>query len=206
MGFATAVMVGLGAMQVGASIASGYAKKNEANYNASLIDQTAPLYDANQALVDTQKGLVEKNKQLELYQTNRQIGQVMGTTRARTAGKGITLSGSPMAIMLDTYKQMEIDKRINQSNYDMQKYNLDIEKYNIAIEKNRALSQAAAYRRQASTSVFTGYTNAFTSALQTGVNYGLYTGGFDTKNYANVSGIGRVNVAPPNYYLRAGKL
>jgi hypothetical protein len=192
MGFATAALIGLGAMQVGTSIASGYAQSREAKYNAALLEQSAGVFDI-------QSGLVEKQKQLEAYQANRLIGQVMGTTRARTAGAGITMSGSPMAIMLDTYKQMEIDKRIGQSN-------LDLQKYNIAIEKSRTLSQAQAYRRQGRTALFAGYTNVFTSALQTGVNYGLYTGSFDTNSYANISGMGRVRVAPPNYYSRAGRL
>jgi len=191
MGFATAALIGLGAIQAGTSIASGYAKSGEAKYNAALLEQTGPFYDY-------QAGLIEKQKQLDLYQANRQIGQVMGKMRAMTAGRGITLSGSPMAIMLDTYMQIEIDKRIGQSNLEMQKYN-------IQVEKSRAMSQAAAYRRQASTAIFGGYTNAFASALQTGVNYGLYSGSF-TPRTANISGMGNVNVAPTNYYLRAGKL
>jgi len=190
MGFATTALVALGVMQVGTSIASGYAQKKEADYNARLLEQSAGMYDF-------QSSLIEKNKQLEAYQINRQIGQVMGSSRAMTAGKGITLSGSPMAIMLDTYTQMEIDKRIGQSNYEIQKYN-------VAVEKSRTLSQAEAYRRQGRNAVFAGYTNAFTQALQTGVNFGMMSGG-SGGNYANTS-MGRVNVAPPNYYLRAGKL
>ncbi len=164
MGFATAALIGLGAMQAGTSLASGYVKSKEAEYNAKLLEQSAGAFDI-------QSSLVEKNKQLEAYQYNRKIGQVIGTSTARTAKAGITLSGSPMAIMLDTYTQMEIDKRIGQSNYDLQKYN-------IGIEKSRTLSQAETYRRQGRTALFSGYTNAFTSALQTGVNYGLYTGAF----------------------------
>jgi hypothetical protein len=162
MGFATAALVGLGAVQVGSSIASGYQQKKEAEYNASLIEQTGPVYD-------TQIALVEKEKELMTYQANRRIGQVMGATTAMTAGKGLEMSGSPIAIMHDTYTQMEMDKRINQQNLDMQKYN-------IGLEKSRAMSQAQAYKRAGKTALFQGYTNAFTSALQTGVNYGIMTG------------------------------
>ena len=192
MGFATAALLTLGALQVGTSIASGYAQKKEAKYNAALLEQSAGLFDI-------QSDLIEKNKQLEAYQYNRIIGQVMGATTARVAKAGITMSGSPMAIMLDTYTQMEIDKRIGQANYDL-------EKYNIAIGKSRTLSAAQAYRRQGRTAVVAGYTNAFIAALQTGVSYGMMSGSFDTKSYANVSGMGKVNVAPSNYYLRAGRL
>ena len=186
MGFASAALLTLGAMQVGTSIASGYAQRKEAKYNAALLEQSAGVFDV-------QTVLVEREKQLEVYQANRQIGQVMGTTRARTAGAGITMSGSPMAIMLDTYKQMEIDKRIEQSN-------LDLQKYNIAVEKSRTLSQAQAYRRQGKAALFRGYTNAFTSALQTGVNYGLYSGAVKpTKTYM-------VNDTAYPSYIRVGKL
>jgi len=165
MGLATAALVGLGAIQMGSSIAKGYQDKKEAQYNANLIEQTGPLYD-------TQIALVEKEKDLMTYQANRKIGQVMGASRAITAGKGLELSGSPIAIMHDTYTQMEMDKRINQQN-------LDLQKYNIGVEKQRAMSQAQAYRRAGSNAMFQGYTNAFTSALQTGVNYGIMSGSFN---------------------------
>uniref|UniRef100_A0A6M3KEB4 Internal virion protein n=1 Tax=viral metagenome TaxID=1070528 RepID=A0A6M3KEB4_9ZZZZ len=167
MGFATAALLTLAAVQGYTSIASGKAQKKEADYNASLLEQSAGQFDVQSALIEKQKGL-------DLYQANRQIGQVMGTTKANIAKSGITMSGSPMAVMLDTYTQMEIDKRVNQSNLDMQKYN-------VGIEKSRTLSQAEAYRRQGKSAVFAGYTNAFTSALSVGVNYGIYTGAFNQK-------------------------
>ncbi len=153
MGFANAALVGLGALQVGTSIASGYAQNNEAKYNASLAEQQA-------ANIENQKGLTA-------YQYNRQIGQVAGTTIARIAKSGLTMSGSPMAVMLDTYTQMEMDKRIQMSNLETQ--------------KQQSLSQAQAYRRQGKNAIFSGYTNAFTSALSTGVNYGIMSGSFNTR-------------------------
>lgn len=176
MGFATAALVGLGALQVGSSVMSGVSQNKEAKYNASLMEQQA-------VNIENQKGLTN-------YQSNRQIGQVMATSRVRTAGAGLEMSGSPMAVMMDTYTQMEMDKRINLNNLET--------------EKQQAYSQAEAYRRKGKTALYQGYTNAFTSALSTGVNYGLMSGSFDT-NYANTS-MGRVNVAPANYYLRAGRL
>jgi hypothetical protein len=153
MGFASAALLGLGALQVGTSISSGNAQNKEAKYNAALAEQQA-------ANIENQKGLTA-------YQYNRQIGQVAGTTTARIAKSGLTMSGSPMAIMLDTYTQMEMDKRIQISNLETQ--------------KQQSLSQAQAYKRQGKTAQFAGYTNAFTSALSTGVNYGIYTGTFNTR-------------------------
>jgi len=179
VGFTTAALLGLGALQAGTSLVSGYAQSKEAKYNASLYEQRAEN-------IENQKGLTA-------YQANRQIEQVAGTTTARVAKSGITMSGSPMAILLDTYTQMEMDKRIQLSNLENQ--------------KQQSLSKAQAYRRQSKNAVFAGYTGAFTQALQTGVNYGLYSGAFTPKTYtANISGMGKVNVAPPNYYLRAGRL
>ena len=150
MAFATAALVGLGALQVGTSIASGIAQKKEANYNASLAEQQA-------ANIENQKGLTA-------YQSNREIGQVAGSITTATAGRGLTMSGSPMAVMLDTYTQMEMDKRIQINNLET--------------SKQSSLSQAEAYRRQGKTAEFSGYTNAFTSALSTGITYGIMSGSF----------------------------
>ena len=150
MGLMTSALVGLGALQVGSSVVSGIAQNKEAKYNASLMEQQA-------ANIENQKGLTA-------YQANRQIGQVMGTSRVRTAGAGLEMSGSPMAIMLDTYTQMEMDKRISLNNLETQ--------------KQQSLSQASAYKRQGKTALYKGYTGAFTSALSTGLNYGLMSGSF----------------------------
>lgn len=64
MGFATAAFLALAAVQVGTSIASGKAQKKEADYNASLLEQSAGQFDVQSALIEKQKGL-------DLYQTNR---------------------------------------------------------------------------------------------------------------------------------------
>jgi hypothetical protein len=69
------------------------------------------------------------------------------------------LSGSPLAVMLDTQAQMEIDSSINRYNYDVQ--------------QSYTLSEASAYKRQARTAMVGGYTGAFTQLLQTGVYYGM---------------------------------
>ncbi|MFA5340457.1 MAG: hypothetical protein WC332_01650 [Clostridia bacterium] len=149
MGWAgTALQLVGGIVQVGSSISAGKTAKKEAEYNASLAEQEA----AN----------IENQKRLTAYQTNRQINQAIGTTTAMTAGKGIGLSGSPMAIMLDTQTQMEIDKRIQVNNLETQ--------------KQQSLSQAEALRRKGKTAAISGYTNAFTSALNLGSNYAQRTG------------------------------
>lgn len=167
-----------GAVSAYSSAKAGQEAKKEAEYNASWIDKTMPVYDAQMALV-------EKNKQLVSYQAGRAISQAMGTSTAMTAGKGLGMSGSPMAIMLDTQTQMEISKRINESNSDM-------EKYNIGVEKSRAQSQAEAYRRGGSSALFQGYANAFTTALQTGAKYGENTGAFTTKNVTVTQKAGKI--------------
>ncbi len=92
----------------------------------------------------------------------------MGKTTANIAKSGITMSGSPMVVMLDTYTQMEIDKRVTQAN-------LDLEKYNVSVGKSRTLSEADAYRRAGKAAVTQGYLNAFTSALSIGATSGSFT-------------------------------
>jgi hypothetical protein len=166
MGAATTALVGLGVLQASMQIASGITRSSEieaeAKYNAAIYEQKA--------------GMVEAQKNLEAYQYERAIKKARGTAVARTAKAGLLLSGSPLAVMIDTETQMLLDKSIGQ--------------YNLEVQKRYALSGAAEYRRKGKissrTALMTGYTNAFTTLLQTGK--------------------GRIPVAPSDYYLRAGRI
>uniref|UniRef100_A0A6M3K7L0 Internal virion protein n=1 Tax=viral metagenome TaxID=1070528 RepID=A0A6M3K7L0_9ZZZZ len=155
-------ILALGAAQAGASIMSGISQNREAKYNAGLMEQQAGLLEQKKGLVDIQAGQ-------EAYQYGRAKTKMMGTLTSRVAKSGLMLSGSPLAVMMDNLTQMQLDESIGQ-------YNFQLEKYNIDVEKSRALSTAEAYRRQGKTALYQGYSGAFTSALQTGVNYGIYTG------------------------------
>ncbi len=147
MGAVTTALIGLGVLSAGMQIASGITKskeiETEAEYNAAIYEQKA--------------GMVEAQKGLEAYQYDRARGKARGKAIAVTAKAGLLLSGSPMAVMIDTETQMLLDKAVGQ--------------YNLEVEKRYALSGAAEYRRTgkiaSKTALWAGYTNAFTSLLQT---------------------------------------
>jgi ribosomal protein L13E len=147
MGTVTTALVGLGVLQAGAQIYSGIAASREAKtqgeYNAQIYEQQA--------------GMIEAQQGLEGYQYDRAIRKTRGTTIARTAKAGLLFSGSPVAVMVDTETQLLLDKAIGQ--------------YNLEVKKRYTQSGAAEYRRrgaiEARTALLAGYTNAFTSLLQT---------------------------------------
>jgi hypothetical protein len=137
----TLVTVLAGGM-IGAGVGSGMAEKKEAMYNAGILNQQA--------------GMIEEQKKLQAMQDDRAIRSMMGKTVAATAGKGIELQGSPMAIMIDTRTQMEFDKAITQYNYDMQKFGV--------------MAQAEAVKRKGNLAMMYGVTSGVTSAAGTMVS------------------------------------
>jgi len=147
MGAVTSAILGLGVLQASAQIASGITRsaeiKSQAEYNATVYEEQAEM-------VEAQKGL-------EAYQYDRAIRRARGVGVARTAKAGLLLSGSPLAVMIDTETQMLLDKAIGQ--------------YNLDIQKRYAVSGATEYRRrgevESKVALTAGYTNAFTSLLQT---------------------------------------
>lgn len=149
----TALLMAGGALSAGASImgANSQAKsiQKQAEYNAQVYGQQAAM--------------VMEKKKIQDYQFNRQAAQIRGSIVSKTAGKGFRLSGSPLAILIDNETQMQFDKAIGD--------------YNLDIERNFALSGAANTLEQGATSArntrFAGYTNAFSTILNTGTNIGM---------------------------------
>lgn len=151
MGMATAALITLATVSAGMSIAGGYAKAREAErsseYNAKVYEQQAKM--------------IEAQKKLEAGQYSRKIGRARGKAIARTAKAGLMLSGSPMAVIVDTETQMLLDMSVGQ--------------YNLEAKKRYATSGAAEYGRQGRSSarlnIFSGFTSAFTTLLSAGVSY-----------------------------------
>lgn len=145
MGFAGAIFAVSAATAV-SQISQGYAQKSEANYNATLLEGKANLIDVQSSI--------------EQGQITRQAGQAMSTSVATVAKQGTGLSGSALAVMLNTQKQYEIDKTISKFNYDQ--------------EKNYTMAEADAQRRAGKAAVRGGYANAFSSLLQGATTYAMY--------------------------------
>jgi len=136
-------MLALSAVQSISQIGQGSAIKAEANANATLIEGKA-------GLIDIQKG-IEKD------QYTRQKGQVASQSVASTAGAGLMLSGSKLAIMLDTQKQLELDQAIGQFNFDQQ--------------KRFTLAEADSVRRTGAMAKKQANANAFSTALKGAYQY-----------------------------------
>lgn len=169
--FPTLLLAGTQATQ---QISAGIAANNEAKYNAGLYEQKA--------------GIIDMQKSLEAGQYNRAKGQLAGKSIARTAKAGFEMSGSPMAVMIDSLTQLELDKAIGQ--------------YNLETQKRYAQATADEYKRRGRASMTAAYSNAFSTILRGGFDYATSSGLFSGNNYANVGGQ-RVLVAPPDYYKTA---
>lgn len=142
------ITLALKAVQAVSQIGQGRAQQAEANYNASLLNDKA-------GMIDMQKGI-------EATQYERLKSQMAGKQMAAMGAAGVGPSGSPMAVMIETQKQINIDKAIGQ--------------YNLEREKFYTKSEAEAYKRQGKRAATSGYMNAFTTMLSGASEYAKYSG------------------------------
>lgn len=175
MGLMTSLLVGMGVATATTQVIGGMAAKDEADYNASIALSESKY---NASVLHQQAGMIEDQKKLQAAQANRAIRMIMGRTTAVTAAKGIEISGSPMAIMIDTRTQLEMDKLIGQ-------YNLDVQKYGVISQAEQVLrvgeTRAASYRRAGVTARTAGYTGALSTLYQTAAYTSFDTGKSATK-------------------------
>lgn len=165
MGLMTAA---IGIMGAGSQIAGGIAGYQEGRYNATVLAQQA--------------GMITAQKELEAAQYDRAIRFTVGKTIARTAGAGLEMSGSPMAVMIDTVTQMEMDKAIGQ--------------YNLEVQRRFTLAGASMEKRRGAMALTTGIMGGFSTALQTGAKMMS----FDKPSYASTPMGKKTLVAPVDYY------
>ena len=151
------IVGGLGAFQAFTQIqgAKQQAKstKQAGEYNALLYEQQASM--------------IESQKKIEEYQYNRKAVKLRGAATASAAGRGLLMSGSPLASMIDNETQLEFDKNIGQ--------------YNLNVQASQAKAAAAMTRYQsgqeASYMKKSGYMNAFSTILNTGANMAMMSMG-----------------------------
>ena len=143
-GLAATALAG-SAIGAGMNIMAGQSQaaeaKRQGEYNAKVYEQQA--------------GMIGEQKRLEGLQYDRARARLKSTGIARTAGSGFEMSGSPLALMLDTETQMNMDKEIGQ--------------YNWEVQKRYTQSGATAYRdigaNQSRLAKWTGYSNAYSTLL-----------------------------------------
>ena len=140
------ILLAMSAVQAVSQIGQGYAQKEEANFNATLMEGKANLIGVQQ--------------DVEYGQYQRLKGQYMAKSMANIAGSGIKPTGSAMAVMLDAQTQINIDQAIGQFNFEQ--------------EKAYTRAGADATRRQGRQAVYSGYSNAFSTMLSGASNYAMY--------------------------------
>lgn len=153
VGTTAALLLAGGAFSATSSIMAGNAQasaaKSQANYNAQVYDQQAEM--------------IKEQKKISDLQFIRNTATARGRVIAATAGKGLNLSGSPLAILIDNESNMQFDKAI--------------EDYNNQIGQNYYTSAGVNTRQtgaaQARLAAYTGYTNAFSTILNTGSTMGM---------------------------------
>lgn len=150
----------LGATMLAGGAISAYSQIKGSNMQAKAITQQA---DYNAQVYEQQGQMILEKKKVQDYQFNREAARVRGSIVSKTAGKGFQMSGSPLAILIDNETQMQFDKAV--------------EDYNLDIERNFAMSAATntrlAGQNQAKLAKYTGKSNAFSSILNTGTNFGM---------------------------------
>lgn len=189
----------LGVMGVAKSFSdysAGKAEAAQANYNAGIERQQA-------SMIEAQKGL-------EGYQYDRAIARMRATTVSRTAKSGLLLKGSPLATLIDTETQMQLDKSVGQ-------YNLEYEKrYHLSVAEQYS-AQARYAKARASSGLFTGLLQTGAMVGMASMNYGKKTNLTSSRMAADMGYPGKGYIAPPyyyakgymappNYYAKAGRL
>lgn len=148
---ATAAVASAGS-SIMASRKQAKAITQQAEYNAQVYEQQAEM--------------IQQKKKINDYQFARNAGRLQSSIISKTAGKGLMLSGSPLAVLVDNESQMLFDKAITDYNFD--------------VEKNYSTSGASYYRAtgaaESRLAKWQGYSNAFSTALNFGSTMALRAG------------------------------
>lgn len=158
MAIGTAAILGTAVLGAGAFSAISQAKAGNQQAK-SLVNQG----EFNAQVYEQQAEMILNQKKLSDYQYHRTAARSRGAIVSHAAGAGFDFGGSPLAIAIDNESQLLLDKATSD-------YNLDVEA-NFA--KSGATYQRGTAYQQAQLSRTTGYSNAFSTILNTGTNLGM---------------------------------
>ena len=147
-------------MDVINSVQAGRVAKAQGDYNAAIAEGQAKWIDW------------EKSLENEKYTKFR--NKFISSAIVASAGAGIALSGSPMASLLDSVTEINIDNAITQANLEQQ--------------KQYKVSEARMARTEGKNAQRAGVINAFSATLKGASNYALYKNGFNLNQGANKAG------------------
>jgi hypothetical protein len=166
MGAMTALTIGMGAISAGTKIITGHREKKEAERNAQMVYNQS-VYNAG--IFRQQASMVEDQKNLKAQQDARKIRFMAGKHVAMTAAKGLEYSGSPIAVLVDTLTQLEMDKAINTYNYEVEQYGLESKARETEL---RGYTLAESYREGGKTALLKGYMGGLSTMAATAVYAG----------------------------------
>jgi len=152
----TMAMIAVAGLGVGSAITQGMAGHQQAKSIKKQGEYNALVYEQ-------QASMIKEQKKIEEYQFNRAGAKMRGKIAAKAGGAGLLLSGSPLALLVDSETQLQFDKAVGQ--------------YNLDVQRNYSLSGADYYRKnakeQARLAKTQGYSNAFSTLLNTGASLGM---------------------------------
>lgn len=146
----------------GTALAGGIAQGlSQAKAGKAYADSMTRQAEYNAQIYENQAAMIQSRKKIEDYQYKRAAKKLRSTVVSKTAGKGLQLTGSPLAIMIDNESQLLFDQAISE--------------YNLDVQANYARSAAANTRYVAQENAryakSAGNSNAFSSILNTFSNF-----------------------------------
>jgi hypothetical protein len=117
------------------------------------------IQNRNALLAEQEGELIEKQKEFDLAQFDKQFAQLQGSTKTNVLFSGAELSGSGLRILRANAEQAEVDK-------DIINYNAEINKSQKFEEANFARMQGQVARNQAKAAELGYYAQAGTSLLK----------------------------------------
>ena len=135
-----------------ASVAAAQQASATGKYNQAIQNRNA-------LLAEQEGELIEKQKEFDLAQFDKQFAQLQGSTKTNVLFSGAELSGSGLRILRANAEQAEVDK-------DIINYNAEINKSQKFEEANFARMQGQVARNQAKAAELGYYAQAGTSLLK----------------------------------------
>jgi hypothetical protein len=179
-----------GAIALGAGAFSATSQYMAGRQEARAIQQKT-AYDA--AVYEQQAQMIQDKRKLTERQFNREAVRRRGAIVAASAGKGLRMSGSPLAVLADSETELLLNQQIAD--------------YNLRVQKGYAQSGARQTRLQGQyasrAAKFSGFNNAFSTMLGSGISaYQMRRAGPLSSTYQQVYDPTNASKAPADYYLR----
>ena len=128
---------------------------------------------------------IRQSADLDIYRQKKTARRLKGAQIAGYAKAGVRLEGSPLEVLLDSASEAELDMMITD--------------YNARVGIAQAEAEAKQYERAGKVALRQGLFAGVKTLLTSGISSGAFA---QKPQYATTGQMGRIRVAPPNYYKR----